>query len=260
MNFSINNSEKFNDLLFENKNKNYGAYAIRRSQSDNLLIAMFSSLSFFAIIAFGAYWFSNRSEQIEIKTSENIVPTIFDMGVEIDVTPKKKEEPIKTPDKQEPPKSFSGQMVASDDKDKTLDKTTDQLLIRKDANPDGVDSTDKKTEIPTIFVKKPLEPEKIEKIVDQMPEFSDLAKFIGENLRYPQFAKENGTSGTVYLTFVVEKDGSITDVKTLRGIGDGCEQEATRVVKLMPKWKPGINHNVPVRVQCTLPIKFTLNK
>lgn len=257
MNFSINNT-KFNDLVFENKNKNYGAYAIRRSQSDNLLIALFSSLSFFALIAFGAYWFSNRSEKIEIASTTNIIPDIFDMGTVIDVTPDKKVEPVKTPDKPEPPKSFSGQMVASDDKNKTLDKTTDQLLIRKDPNPDGVDSTEKKTDIPTIFVKKPEVVEKAEFYAQQMPEMEGMAQFIANNLVYPYIAKENGTTGTVYLTFVVEKDGAISDVKILKGIGDGCEQEAMRVVKMMPKWKPGINHGNPVRVQCNLPVKFKL--
>ena len=95
-----------------------------------------------------------------------------------------------------------------------------------------------------------------------MPEFQggdeELMKFLKNNISYPQMAKEAGTQGTVHLTFVVEKDGSITDVKLLKGIGDGCEQEAMRVVKMMPKWKPGINHGNPVRVQCNLPIKFKL--
>ena len=132
------------------------------------------------------------------------------------------------------------------------------MLIRKDANPDGVDSTEKKTDIPTIFVKKAVEPEKIEVFVQQMPEMEGMAQFIANNLIYPQIAKENGTTGTVFLTFVVEKDGAISDVKILKGIGDGCEQEAMRVVKMMPKWKPGINHGNPVRVQCNLPVKFKL--
>lgn len=259
MNLNFTNSGKLNDLIFENKNKNYGAYAIRKSQGDNLMIALFSSLSFFALIAFGAYWFSNRKADTVIDTSGN-VPILIEQSVEIDVTPEKKIEKIEKPQTQEAPKSFSGQMTASDDKKNTLDKTTDDLNINKNPNPDGKDSVEVKKDIVLPFVKKTEEPEKIEKIVDQMPEFSELSKFIGDNLHYPQYAKDNGTQGTVYLTFVVEKDGSITDVKTLRGIGDGCEQEATRVVKLMPKWKPGINHNNPVRVQCTLPIKFTLNK
>jgi len=71
-------------------------------------------------------------------------------------------------------------------------------------------------------------------------------------------ARESGIEGTVYVTFVVEKDGSITDVRVLRGIGGGCDKEAIRVVKEMPKWDPGKQRGKPVRVQFNMPIRFTL--
>lgn len=99
-------------------------------------------------------------------------------------------------------------------------------------------------------------------IVETQPEYpgGDAArmKFLQENLKYPQMAKESGIQGTVYATFVVEKDGRITDVKILRGIGGGCDEEAIRVIKMMPKWKPGQQRGKGVRVQFNLPIKFTL--
>ena len=71
-------------------------------------------------------------------------------------------------------------------------------------------------------------------------------------------AKNAGISGKVYITFVVEKDGSITDVKVLRGIGGGCDEEAVRVVQSMPRWSPGKQRGKPVRVQYNLPVRFTL--
>jgi protein TonB len=71
-------------------------------------------------------------------------------------------------------------------------------------------------------------------------------------------AKESGIQGRVFVTFVVEKDGSVTDVRVLRGIGGGCDEEAIRVVQKMPKWKAGKQRGKPVRVQFNLPIKFTL--
>ena len=77
-------------------------------------------------------------------------------------------------------------------------------------------------------------------------------------MKYPEEAKEIGIQGKVYVTFVVEVDGSITDVKVLRGIGSGCDDEAVRVVKSMPKWVPGKQRGVPVRVQFNLPINFKL--
>lgn len=97
-------------------------------------------------------------------------------------------------------------------------------------------------------------------VVENDPEFpggkDSLEAFIKRNLVYPQKAKENGISGKVYLTFVVEKDGSITNIKVLRDIGGDCGAEAVRVVKLMPKWKPGVQRGKPVRVQYNLPIYF----
>ena len=104
--------------------------------------------------------------------------------------------------------------------------------------------------------------EEIFTIVEQMPEFpggtEKLFKYLGKNIEYPPMAKDAGIKGKVYVTFVVDKDGSITDVKVLRGIGGGCDEEAVRVVKSMPKWKPGKQRGKSVRVQYNLPINFIL--
>jgi protein TonB len=83
-------------------------------------------------------------------------------------------------------------------------------------------------------------------------------KFLQDNIKYPQMAKESGIQGTVYLKFVVEKDGRISNVQVLRGIGGGCDDEAVRVLKAMPRWKPAKQRGRPVRVWFNMPIKFTL--
>ena len=82
--------------------------------------------------------------------------------------------------------------------------------------------------------------------------------FLQKNLRYPKLAKEVGITGTVKVNFVVERDGSVSNVEIERGIGGGCDEEAIRVIKLMPKWKPGEQRNFPVRVKYSLPIHFRL--
>ena len=96
-----------------------------------------------------------------------------------------------------------------------------------------------------------------------MPGFpgGDVArmKYLRDNMKYPQMARESGIQGKVFVTFVVEKDGKVTDVRVLRGIGGGCDEEAIRVVKSMPKWNPGKQRGKPVRVQFNLPIIFKLN-
>ncbi|MDR2511848.1 MAG: energy transducer TonB [Bacteroidales bacterium] len=83
-------------------------------------------------------------------------------------------------------------------------------------------------------------------------------EFLRNNLHYPAIAIEIGAQGTVYLRFIVEKDGSLSNVEVVRGIGAGCDEEALRVAKLMPKWTPGKNNGLPVRSYFSMPIKFTL--
>ena len=99
-------------------------------------------------------------------------------------------------------------------------------------------------------------------VVEVNPEFPGgmeaLIKYLSENIKYPEQAKKDKTQGKVYISFVVEKDGSVADAKVLRGIGGGCDEEALRVVNAMPKWTPGKQRNTPVRVQFNLPVAFKL--
>ena len=104
--------------------------------------------------------------------------------------------------------------------------------------------------------------EQIFTVVENEPEFPGgmdaLYKYLSQNIKYPQLARENGITGKVYVTFVVEKDGSIANPKILRDIGGGCGAEAIRVVKAMPKWSPGKQRGKAVRVQFNLPVNFNL--
>ncbi|MBN3034255.1 MAG: energy transducer TonB [Bacteroidales bacterium] len=126
---------------------------------------------------------------------------------------------------------------------------------------------DQETEIQEyIPVEEPEEEEEeapIFTVVEAMPEFPGgeeaRIRFLSDNIKYPQMARESGIQGRVFLTFVVERDGSVTDVKVLRGIGGGCDEEAIRVVQSMPRWIPGKQRGKPVRVQFNMPILFKLN-
>ncbi len=113
-------------------------------------------------------------------------------------------------------------------------------------------------------IEKTAQKEDVFVVVEKMPAYpgGDEAriKFLKENMKYPQEARQKGISGRVFVTFVVEKDGSTTNVKILRGIGGGCDEEAIRVVSLMPAWNPGLEKGKPVRVQFNLPIMFSLEK
>ncbi len=104
--------------------------------------------------------------------------------------------------------------------------------------------------------------EKIFTVVEKNPSFpggeEKLFEYLGKTISYPQMAKEAGVKGKVYVQFVVEKDGSITDIKIIRGIGSGCDDEAKKAVKNMPKWEPGEQRGKPVRVRFVLPVNFSL--
>lgn len=101
-------------------------------------------------------------------------------------------------------------------------------------------------------------------VVEEQAEFpgglDSMYAYIVKNLKYPELAKEKGIEGRVFVQFVIEKDGSISNVKILRGIGGGCDEAAVEMVKNMPKWKPAKQRGKPVRCQFNLPIKFELQK
>jgi protein TonB len=111
------------------------------------------------------------------------------------------------------------------------------------------------------------EPPKVEEtkvfdVVEQMPSFPGgqgaLMSWLGSNIKYPVVAEENGVQGRVVCTFVVERDGSITDVKVVRGVDPSLDKEAVRVLKAMPKWIPGKQNGSAVRVKYTVPVTFRL--
>ena len=111
-------------------------------------------------------------------------------------------------------------------------------------------------------VEEEVQEQEIFQIVEEMPAFpggeAKLMEYVGKNIKYPQIARETGIQGRVFVGFVVEPDGSISNVKLLRGIGGGCDEEAMRVIKSLPKWKPGKQRGKAVRVSYQIPVFFKL--
>ena len=136
---------------------------------------------------------------------------------------------------------------------------TESIEVTSEDNPEEI------VEIaPPVEVKEEEEPEDvIFYVVESMPEFpggtAAMYKYIGENLKYPVIAQENGIQGKVVCQFTINKDGSLVDIEVVRSAGDASlDKEAMRVIKSMPKWKPGKQRNQPVRVKFTLPVTFKL--
>lgn len=123
------------------------------------------------------------------------------------------------------------------------------------------------TVIEDIIFEEAPEEEKADEIftiVEDQPSFQGggnaaFLKWVGKNLKYPSQAQRMGIEGKVYVQFVIEKDGSVTDVQAIKGIGGGADEEAVRVIKSAPKWSPGMQRGRPVRVRMILPISFQLN-
>jgi protein TonB len=116
--------------------------------------------------------------------------------------------------------------------------------------------------VPVQEVEEKVEEAEIFDVVENMPEFpggaSALMQYLAKNIKYPTIAQENGTQGRVIVQFVVNKDGSIVDAKVARSVDPYLDKEALRVVSSMPKWKPGMQRNKPVRVKYTVPVTFRL--
>jgi len=116
--------------------------------------------------------------------------------------------------------------------------------------------------VPPVREEEEIVEQEIFTIVESMPEFPGgqqaMLEFIARNIKYPPLARESGIQGRVFVNFVVEPDGSVSNVKVIRGIGGGCDEEAVRVIQSMPKWTPGRQRGKAVRVSFNLPVRFTL--
>ena len=174
-------------------------------------------------------------------------------AIEDEVIPITRQEEVKPPPPPPPPKVVEVLTIIDDDVE--LDEefefesteADDQTLINA---------------VPVIQEEETEEESEVFIIVEDMPEFPGgelaLRKWIGSNIKYPVIAAENGIQGKVYVTFVVDKDGSISNARIARGVDPSLDQEALRVVNQLPKWKPGKQRGKPVRVSYTVPINFQL--
>ena len=252
-----------NDLVFENRNKNYGAYDLRRNQNKTLAIALLiTSVAFILIIGFPKILalLSNTQKEVE-------VPLVI---TNVDLTPPPPIDETEPPPPPPPPPpvmetvKFTPPVVTDEEVvDEPPPIQTEELPQISTATQEGDGSDDIVIPEAGSGVVESA-PEEIFTVVEQMPSFpggeGELFKYLSTNIKYPAFEADNGITGRCIVTFVVEKDGSITDVRVLRGVsgGPGCDKEALRVVKAMPTWKPGKQNGRSARVQYNLPINFSL--
>ncbi|MDP1623254.1 MAG: TonB family protein [Bacteroidales bacterium] len=251
--------ESLEDIVFKHRNKEYGSYYLRKNYRKFLLTSLIIGVLLIgAVVAYpliNAY--VNKERLVKEKGKE--------VGVTIESL--KQEEAPPPPPPPPPPEvmaekvKFTPPKVVEDTTIEVSMASMDDLNKKVNVEAPSEDmGVEIKDEGPKV-IETPQERE-IFTVVEEQPGYpgGDEARiaFLQNNIKYPEEAKELGIQGKVFVTFVVEVDGSITDVRVLRGIGGGCDTEAMRVVKSMPKWVPGKQRGVPVRVQFNLPIKFTL--
>lgn len=179
----------------------------------------------------------------------------------------KKPPPPPPPKKVEPPKPASQRFVPPvikrDEEVKKEPPKVEDITVNTATETVKSDETKYVPQEPPKVEAGPVEnPDKVFEFVEQVPAFPGgndaLFAYLQKNIKYPPIARENGIEGKVFLSFVVDKSGQIRDIKVKRGIGGGCDEEAVRVVRNMPSWKPGKQNGKEVNVMFTLPIKFTL--
>ena len=245
------------EIIFEQRNKDYGAYYIRKKYNRYLTRAL--GLAVLAILLATIIPFIIFKEAHSVNIDKNVGAEFANMKA-----PTKDDAPPPPPP---PPPAAIEQKVKFTAPKVTTDSVEDtRMLNQDDLNQSSTNTAPVEPDDNMVVPEK--ENQVIEQaapiltIVELMPSFDGgeeaLYKWLGENIKYPQVAKETGIQGTVIVTFVVEKDGVITGAQVLKDIGGGCGEEAIRVVKAMPKWKSGKQNGVAVRVQFNLPIRFTL--
>lgn len=260
------------DIVFEGRNKEYGAYQLRKQNNRNTNKAMIIGGLFFIITVSTPvilkYIEGLSSDNVEkLKETEVILstpPPVDEKKVPppppVEPPPPKVDQvkfppPVVKPDEEvleeEPP--TIKELEKADPGDKTIKGDPNADIVINTPVGDGPINQEKTEDYEGIFTN-----------VEVLPTFpgglEQFGKFLGRNLRYPPIARENGIQGRVFCTFVVEKDGSLTDIKVARGIGGGCDEEAIRVLRSSPKWNPGVQNGRNVRVSYTVPIFFQLQQ
>lgn len=270
---------KWVDMVFAGKNQEYGAYQLRKGTSKRNITALLILLIAAGLIG-GALAYKVHMqkldeerqaymEQLELsklqeqakkeKKEEPVIKAKIEPKKIVEqvretqkfTAPEIKKDELVNEDNQVKDQADLDEKVAVGTKDQEGTKDRTDVAIRNDIAVNTNESEEKKEVANKVF-----------EVVEQMPSFPGgneaLMKFLRENVKYPVVAQENGVQGRVVVSFVVERDGSITDVKVVRSVDPSLDKEAARVVKSMPRWIPGKQNGATVRVKYNVPVSFRL--
>jgi protein TonB len=264
-------SSEWTDIIFEGKNKEYGAYRMRQTSAKRHYVAIVVMLIVVVFVAI----LPSLIEAVKSKDKIDNVSGVTELS-NLKLEDQVKEQdiirqqeatpppPLKSTIKFTPPVITDAKDIKEEDEMKSQTELNESKVtvsvadVKGTDDKHGVDIADLKDH--KVVVQE--EEEKPFVGVEQMPQFPggerELMGFLSKNLKYPTIAAENGIQGRVTLRFVVSKTGEITDVNIIKGLDPSCDKEAVRVVKTMPKWIPGKQNGRNVPVYYTLPVVFRL--
>ena len=262
------------ELVFQGRNQAYGAYTLRKGTTKRNVISLIIVL-LTAVLAFSAVAIKKIVDDNAAKVAATQVTELSKLDMakkKAEVKKQIKVEPEKVVERVKSSVKFTAPVIKKDSEVKPEDelKTQDQLMENKSAigsfdvkgNDDANGEVLKAKEVIAQPEPPKQEENKVFDVVEQMPSFpggnSALMQYLNSNVRYPVVAQENGVQGRVTVSFVVEKDGSITDVNVVRSVDPSLDKEASRVVKSMPNWIPGKQNGSAVRVKYNVPVSFKL--
>ncbi|MBD2755001.1 energy transducer TonB [Spirosoma validum] len=261
----------YDDIIFQTRNRAYGAFELRQQYRPTLTRALWLGIGLFLLglaspTFYARMWPSDSADASQFMEEATLTKVDQPDEPPVPLPPVEQAPTVSTV--RNPPLVVMPEVDVVEDH---LPPTTDQLQQATSGAETAEGTGDLEAIIapessgPTIQ-EKALEivakPEEVFILVEQQPEFPGgmdaLRTFLNNNLKYPRAATSAGISGRVFISFVVNTDGSLTDLQVLKGIGFGCDEEAIRVMQKMPHWRPGKQSGRAVRVKFNLPISFTL--
>ena len=272
---------KWVEMVFAGKNKEYGAYQLRKGTSGRNIKALLILVIAAALVGGFLAWKVIEQKQAEEQQAHMEAMELAKLQQQAKKEEKKKE-PVKPkiePKKEIPvaretqkftaPVIKKDELVKEENQVKQMDKLDEKVAVGTE-NKEGTKSRLAEAVRSDIAVAAPPPPpapkpevsNKVFDVVEEMPHFpggpAALQAFLSSNTKYPVVAQENGVQGRVIVSFVVERDGSITDVRVVRSVDPSLDREASRVVRSMPRWSPGKQNGSTVRVKYTVPVVFRL--
>lgn len=258
------------DIVFAHRNRDYGAYQLRQSYPKTLRKALLIGIAvFLGMFLLPTLYFQwkpavhspsyrevNLSD-LKIEKIEKVIPPVEkpkplppQQATQRYVMP----EVMTQPPREEPPPPIQTLENAAPAQNTQIGTGDAETVV---APPEDLSISDN-----AKIIEKPAEEPLWSGAIEIQPEFPGglraMSEFLAKNLKYPSPAQRSGIQGKVYLSFVIDTDGALADIQVVRGIGFGCDEEAIRVLKLMPQWKPGRQSGRAVKVKFSMPVVFVL--